>query len=279
MTTVGYGDVYPVTFAGRIVGAVVMVFGIGFLGMFTATLASLFVERKMIEDRGLRPLKNLKDHIILCGRNYCAREVISEIHTEDKSRDIVIVADLNEKPVVEDHIHFVKGDPSDISKLEMACLRTANVAIVLHDESSGDGQTILTVLAIKREQPSIYGCIQISDEKNVVHCNRAGADEVIVTGGLTAKLLGQAALDHGVTKVVSEILSNQYGNELYKVNCPGKYSGKDFKTVFTGFKDEYDGIIIGIEKSGDLMTNPKNDIIVDKGDYLIIIAEKRPEIQ
>jgi len=165
MTTVGYGDVYPVTFAGRIVGAVVMVFGIGFLGMFTATLASLFVERKMIEDRGLRPLKNLKDHIILCGWNYCAREVISEIHTEDKSRDIVIVSDLNEKPVVEDHIHFVKGDPSDISKLEMACLRTANVAIVLHDESSGDGQTILTVLAIKREQPSIYVCTRYPTKK------------------------------------------------------------------------------------------------------------------
>ncbi len=282
VTTVGYGDIYPITLGGRIIATVVMLFGIGFLGMFTATVASIFVERKLRQDRGLKPLKNLHDHIILCGWNYSASEVISEIHADDKNKDIVIIANLNEKPIDEEHTYFIKGDPADINKLEMACFRTANVAIVLHDEStpgnSRDGQGILTVLAIKREQPGLYVCIQIIDENNVVHCNRAGADEIIVTGGLTAKLLGQAALDHGVTKVVSEILSNKYGNELYKIQCPRNYHGKNFGSILADFKSEYNGIVLGIEKSGELFTNPGIDTIVEKNDYLIIIAEKRPEI-
>lgn len=44
MSTVGYGDVYPVTGAGRAVGVVVMFGGLGVLGLVTALLASWLVE-------------------------------------------------------------------------------------------------------------------------------------------------------------------------------------------------------------------------------------------
>ena len=283
ITTVGYGDIFPQSIGGRIVGVLVMIFGIGFLGMFTATIASAFVERRMNQNRGLKALKGLKDHILLCGWNYSASEVISEIHAEDKEKDIVIIANLEENPVDDAHVHFVRGDPADISKLEMACFRTASTAIVLHDESNKgnarDGQGILSVLAIKHECPDIYVCVQILDESNLEHCRRAGADEVIVTGGLTAKLLGQATLDHGVTVVVSELLSNKYGNQLYKIKCPGKYVGSTFGSVLAAFKEEHEGVIVGVEKVSKFLTNPKKNVVLDKDDCLVLIAEKRPKVE
>ncbi|MDQ1328075.1 MAG: Potassium channel protein [Candidatus Poribacteria bacterium] len=283
IATVGYGDIFPITVSGRIIGAIMMIFGVGFLGMFTATIASVFIERKMRLDRGVKALKNLNEHILLCGWNYSADVIISEIHTDNKEKDIVIIANLNENPVNEDHVHFIKGDSTDINKLEMACFRTASVAIVLHDEStpnnSGDGQSILTVLAIKHEQPSVYVCIQLMNESNMSHCQRAGADEVVITGGLTSKLLVQAALDHGVTKVITELLSKEYGSEIYKIKCPKKYIGQSFKSALIAFKDEYNGIIIGVAKTDKFLTNPKGDVILDKDDYLIIVADQRPQIE
>jgi voltage-gated potassium channel len=45
-TTVGYGDIYPVTAEGRLIAVVLMLTGIGVIGVFTATIASLF----MIQD-------------------------------------------------------------------------------------------------------------------------------------------------------------------------------------------------------------------------------------
>ena len=48
VTTVGYGDLYPTSVEGRIIGMVVMLFGIGFLSVLTAAIASRFVQT----DRG-----------------------------------------------------------------------------------------------------------------------------------------------------------------------------------------------------------------------------------
>lgn len=50
MTTVGYGDTYPVTTTGRVIAAVLMIGGITMLGVLTATLSSWLVERVTDED-------------------------------------------------------------------------------------------------------------------------------------------------------------------------------------------------------------------------------------
>ena len=46
ITTVGYGDMHPVTAAGQGIAVVLMITGIGLLGVLTATFASYFVEQK-----------------------------------------------------------------------------------------------------------------------------------------------------------------------------------------------------------------------------------------
>jgi voltage-gated potassium channel len=46
ITTVGYGDRYPVTTEGRFIAAILMTAGVGLFGTFTAYIASLFVESK-----------------------------------------------------------------------------------------------------------------------------------------------------------------------------------------------------------------------------------------
>lgn len=44
ITTVGYGDFFPLTTAGRIVGGLLMVVGIGFVATLTASVAAHFMD-------------------------------------------------------------------------------------------------------------------------------------------------------------------------------------------------------------------------------------------
>ena len=50
VTTVGYGDIYPHTVAGRIVAIILMFVGIGFLAVLTATIAPYFVKTDQQDD-------------------------------------------------------------------------------------------------------------------------------------------------------------------------------------------------------------------------------------
>lgn len=111
ITTVGYGDITPSTVGGKIIGVVVMVFGIGLLGMFTATIASIFVEGKLKEGKGVKAVK-VKDHFLICGWSYKAKEIIAELRADKKvkNKPIVIVADIPEKPLEDENtfLYMVK---------------------------------------------------------------------------------------------------------------------------------------------------------------------------
>ena len=50
ITTVGYGDKFPVTTEGRIIAALLMTVGVGLFGTFTAFLASWFVDQTKKEE-------------------------------------------------------------------------------------------------------------------------------------------------------------------------------------------------------------------------------------
>lgn len=63
VTTVGYGDLYPKSVEGRIVAMFVMLFGIGFLSVLTATIASRFVQTDTATDDVRATLTRIEDEL------------------------------------------------------------------------------------------------------------------------------------------------------------------------------------------------------------------------
>ena len=284
ITTVGYGDISPATLGGRIVGTGVMLLGIGILGLFTATVAGVFIENRIREEKGMNVIK-VKDHFVIGGWNFRGPEIVAEFRADPKSQKlpIVLIAELQEKPLDDPNLHFIHGE-LDQENLEKANLDEAQAVLVLSDDSldvgARDAKTILNTLTIKSLYPAVYTCVELMRAKNVDHCHRAKADEIIVVGELSTNLLVQAALDHGITRLITELVSTRYGSDLYKVKVPEKYKGAKFYDIMCELKKDHGLLCLGIEDSQGkrLLANPDSDYEVGPDEQLVIIASSRPKL-
>jgi voltage-gated potassium channel len=282
LTTVGYGDIAPQTTGGRLVGAMVMVLGIGFLGLLTAGVAGLFIENRLMKHRGMHAVK-VTDHLIICGWNFRGNDIVAELRADPKSRDLplVIVADIEEAPIQARAVHFVRGQVSAES-MSKANLPAAQTVILLADDRlavhARDAQTILDTMTVKHICPDVYACVELMSSENLHHCRMARADEVVVVGDISTNLLVQASLDHGITRLISELVSNRTGEELYKVTPPQELIGQPFLDVMNTLKKTYGTLCLGLENTADntVIANPPADRIVGRDDHLIVIATSRP---
>ena len=283
ITTVGYGDMVPTTVGGRIVATCMMFLGIGFLGMFTASIASIFVDGRMKREKGMKKI-NAKQHFIICGWNYKTLEIVEELQSDKKMEHtpIVLVANVPEQPIDQKGLYFVRGEVTEQTML-FANLKDASTVIIVSDETveshTRDAKVIMDLLTVKNIAKEVYACVEISNIKNSKHCGIAGANEVIVTGELSSRLLVQSALDPGVNRVFTELMSNRFGNELYKLKVPKIAVGQKFINVFQNLKKEFDVVIIALEQKGkrDVILNPSNDFIIKDGDKIVVMAKERPK--
>src|SRR5215212_156447 len=90
-TVLGQGDSAFVTSpAGRIVGWLLILFGVAMLGMITGALVAMVIDFLLKEGQGLGASGH-RDHIIVCGWNSTARDLVDELKGDDYHSKVVVL--------------------------------------------------------------------------------------------------------------------------------------------------------------------------------------------
>ncbi len=262
MTTTGYGDIAPSTPGGRVVAVLVVLAGLFLFTTVTAMVASVFVEKKIREGKGLETIK-FKNHIVLCGWNDNAAETIEALLRLLPAQNLrlVLVNELAEDEAdslrykYRDHdFKVLRGDFTQEDVLARANIRGARSAIVLADTSGkhalekADERTILGTLAIKSLAPEVKTCAELLNPENRQHLKRANVDEIVVRGEHIGSLLAGATASPGLPRVLTSLLSPEEENNLWKVAIPSNFIGKRVGELAGYFREKHQAILIGLLK-------------------------------
>jgi voltage-gated potassium channel len=269
---------FPTSGAGRLVGLFLTSLSTVLLWLFSAIVVTIVLDVVLKEGQGMGSTK-CRNHIIICGWNETAGEIVEQLHSADSNKPVVVLAELEMKPLNYTWIDFVKGDPSNSRDLERANVMEADVAIIfpVARGEAADAQSLLTALAIETLNRDVYSCVEVLNPKNRQHFVRANVDEMFVRGELGAHLLARSTLCKGLSAVVSELLRWDEGNEFYKINLKDYYPsmvGKTFDEALDYLRRNFNVILLGVERTierEEVVIDPGEELVLLKGDTAIVV--------
>ena len=250
IATVGYGDITPVTTAGRILTILLFSIGVVLIGIMTGSIASILTASRIREGMGLKKVE-LNRHVIICGYNFNIERVIGGIINAAKrsALDIVLINTRADSEITalielfpEATIRFVHGDYTSESTLSRAAIEKASSVIILADpgpdgQSKPDDRTLLATLTIKSLAREVEVCAELLDFTNEAHLKRAGVDQIVLAGEFSGFFLSSSVTTPGITQALREIMKIRGGNNLRREKMPAIWSGKHSKRRFWTFSN------------------------------------------
>ncbi len=280
-----------------------LIVSVTFVAIITAKITSLLVE---FIRRGGSMVKtvNYSGHTIICGWNFQGERIVKELlsASEKRHREIVILANSDQRLVKNERAEFINGDPTQDADLIRAGVKRAESVIVLSDltksANEADAEALMIVLAVESLNRKVHTCVQCMNSANRVHLERAHADEIICLDQVGGSLVVASALNHGISHLVAELLTFDTGSEFYRYDShiSDRLVGKEFAeaaqvlaqqriillAVETDYSEERqkqlsaDTVYKLPEEDRLMVVNPQSKYSIRQGDALFVIAESEP---
>ena len=214
LTTVGYGDITPVTDEARLINAVLLTPIRVFLwALFLGTAYELTLLRlRFQEDRQMKDLRErLNDHVIVCGYGVKGRAIVDELLAHGQPRDQIVAIDTSEEAVAaaaRDGLVALRGDASRESLLRAAAVEKATAVMAAPNR---DDACVLMCLTVRNLAPSVQIIASAREEENVKLLYGAGADLVVTPSVSGGRLMAAAVRQRAVPHVLEDILAFGHG--------------------------------------------------------------------
>ena len=272
-TVLGQGDPSYITSpAGWFISWLLILFGVALFGTITGALIAIVIDFLLKEGQGMGA-SGYEGHVVVCGWNATARDLIKELQTDAYKVKVVVIAPLDKNPAG-DGVYFVRGDPTEPADLERAGVAQASAALIfpVDDSNDADMRSILTVMAIESFAPEVRTVAEVNNPRHADHFRRAHVDELLVSSQVGARLLARSALYPGLTELVADIVSGGEGSELYRIAIPDEYLGLSVDDVSARLRSEHEATLLSISRAGKAYVNPPSDFRITAGDDAVVVA-------
>lgn len=275
MSTVGYGEIHPLSHIGRIFNSFLIVSSVVGAGFTIATFSQALIEfefRKVFGRRRMeRELAKLSGHYIICGAGRVGRTVAREIRDRGQSCVIIEKDPVRARWAEEEKIPVIVGNASSEEILSKARIDRASgfVAAV-----NSDAENLYIILTARGFRSDLQIIARASEEEATPKLLRAGATQVISPYFFVGRRIAQLFLRPNVLDFIDTAFGSEHLDvEIGEVKIPER-SVLVGKNLADSMIRQQAGVIVLAVKNADgkLTFNPAAESVIRAGDCLIVIG-------
>ncbi|SFV69006.1 Potassium voltage-gated channel subfamily KQT; possible potassium channel, VIC family [hydrothermal vent metagenome] len=277
ISTVGYGDIAPVTPEGRVVTMLIIFTGIGLISFVTSIIVSSFNERLSVlrEDRVVQEVGKKKKLTVVCGYGLLGRLVVQGLKKEGVE---FIVIDRSEEMATmayNDGHHAICADATKgtIFKKLGITDRISHVLCLTSD----DIQNTFIAVNVKSLNNQVYVTARCSDQEIASKMEYAHVDQVIMPEEVAGMMGAVYAGEPVAFEVLLAIVEEKDKTHINEITI-AEGSFLDNKRIDEVDFEKLRLILLGVfkhsenSKLGEFIFNPSDDFVLNAGDNLICIG-------
>jgi voltage-gated potassium channel len=281
-TTVGFGEIAPISDLGRLFTICLIIFGFLVFSVAIGIIVDVLNRgklQKVIKERNmLYDIARLKQHFVICYHNEFTIQVTK--HLRESHIPFVVIdpkENLEELALKYKYPYYVQAEPHTEEAILKSHLSSAKGIITLADNIADNIATIASMRLyekeIHRRRPFliISNAPSVSDETKLL---KLGADKVVTPTNIMAQRINAMAIRPDMENLLQEFLYKQdtpLDMEEARVTKTSWLTLKRLKEA--SFREIVNVTIIGIRnKDGKFVPMPKGDTIITAGSKLLLIG-------
>jgi voltage-gated potassium channel len=275
VATVGYGDVHPVSRAGRAFSIGFMLVSVATVGFLLSTAIQALVQSEIVaaygQRRRTREINKLRNHFIICGAGRVGSRIIRELQRLEEPFIVIEREHHQVARLIEEDVLVLVRDATLEETLRDAGVEHARALAACLPDDADNVYVVLTARGLNNNLHIVARAVEEQAEPKLI---RAGANRVIapiiIGGQRMVQALTKPAVSDFIDSIAAEDLDLDFEEVVVAPSSP--YVGHKLK--FTNIRSELDVVIVAVRRSSnsEMIFNPSGDAHIEAGDMLIAIG-------
>lgn len=266
ITTVGYGDIVPITPQARLIDAAFVTPIRLFIWLIFLGTAYQLVLQRLMEDIRMRLMQaKLEDHVVICGFGHAGRSAAEELVRRGTDKRNVLVIDTS-RAVVEaageaGYVGLL-GDATHEHVLKEAMIESAAAAFVCVGR---DDTTVLVTLTIRHLYPDVRLVAMVQEEENEKLVRQSGADATVMPSKVGGILMADSVDTSNLAGYVMDLITAGGRVTLVERDARPEDVGRTPREI-------PEGLCVRVLRGKEIFGFWEQDVRVQTGDRLVVIA-------